>query len=403
MTDLGLFEGFGVEIEHMIVDAGTMEVQPYADRVLVDGGQVVTELEDGDIIWSNELALHVLEMKTNGPAPHLDDLPDRFRASAQRLTRRLPAGSALLPGAMHPFMNPASEFVRWPHGDREIYEAFDRIFDGRGHGWSNLQSVHLNLPFRGDDEFGRLHAAVRLILPVLPALSAASPYFDGRKQPYKDARLHVYRSNAKRIPLVSGTVIPEPVFTKQQYQAQILTPLYNAIRPFDPEAILQHEWLNARGAIARFDRDTIEIRTIDAQESFTADIAICAAVVEVVRRLVAADRVREHAVPHERLVALFDRAVMDAEDVIIDDEAYLTMLSFPGSRTDGRALWRYLLETAGVLEHPVWRGPLRTIVEHGTLATRLVRAAGNAPDRERLVDVSRALVGCLLDGRSFVA
>ena len=50
-----------------------------------------------------------------------------------------------------------------------MYEAYDRIFDCRGHGWANLQAVHLNLPFSGDEEFGRLHAAIRLVLPIMPA------------------------------------------------------------------------------------------------------------------------------------------------------------------------------------------------------------------------------------------
>ena len=33
----------------------------------------------------------------------------------------------------------------------------------------------LNLPFSSDEEFGRLHAAIRLLLPLLPALAASSP------------------------------------------------------------------------------------------------------------------------------------------------------------------------------------------------------------------------------------
>ena len=84
-----------------------------------------------------------------------------------------------MPTGMHPWMDPAREFELWPHGDREIYAAFDRIFDCRGHGWANLQSMHLNLPFADDDEFGRLHAAIRALLPLLPALAASSPFADG--------------------------------------------------------------------------------------------------------------------------------------------------------------------------------------------------------------------------------
>src|SRR5690606_30349750 len=126
-----------------------------------------------------------------------------------------------------------------------------RIFDCRGHGWANLQSVHLNLPFANDDQFGRLHAAIRLLLPLLPALAASSPLIESRRSGLLDTRLDVYRSNAARIPSVSGQVIPEPVYTRSDYDREILQRMYRDVAPFDPDGTLQHEWLNARGAIAR--------------------------------------------------------------------------------------------------------------------------------------------------------
>jgi hypothetical protein len=70
---LGLFQGFGVEIETMIVDGPTLAVRPVADRLMeAVTGTPVAEAEFGDIAWSNELALHVLEMKTNGPVRTLE-------------------------------------------------------------------------------------------------------------------------------------------------------------------------------------------------------------------------------------------------------------------------------------------------------------------------------------------
>ena len=141
----------------------------------------------------------------------------------------------------------------------------------------NLQSAHLNLPFANDEEFGRLHAAVRLVLPALPALAASSPLQDGRLTDFADTRLEIYRHNARRLPIVSGRVIPEPVFTRAEYERAARQPL-RAIAPLDPDGILQEEWLNARGAIARFDRGAIEIRVLDVQEHPAADLAIAWAV-----------------------------------------------------------------------------------------------------------------------------
>ena len=66
---------------------------------------------------------------------------------------------------------------------------------------------------------------------------------------------------------------------------EVITVLYRDIAPYDPEKILQHEWLNSRGAIPRFDRDTIELRMLDVQECPQADIAVISAVVETLKGL----------------------------------------------------------------------------------------------------------------------
>jgi hypothetical protein len=47
--------------------------------------------------------------------------------------------------------------------------------------------------------------------------------------------------------------------------------------------------------------------------------------------------------------------------------------------------------------------PVRTILEHGTLAQRIRIALGPAPTRARLGDVYRELCECLTAGRSFGA
>ena len=64
---LGLFQGYGVELEYMIVDAHTLDVRPIADRLIeAEHGAIENEIERGAFAWSNELARHVLEIKTNG-------------------------------------------------------------------------------------------------------------------------------------------------------------------------------------------------------------------------------------------------------------------------------------------------------------------------------------------------
>ena len=207
----GLFEAYGVEIELMIVDSETLDVKPVCDELIAAVvGEPASEIELGDIAWSNELTLHVLELKTNGPAPTLQGLAARFHESVLRANRALQGlGARLMPGAMHPWMDPGTETELWPHEYTEVYHAFDRVFGCSGHGWANLQSTHLNLPFAGDEDFWRLHAAIRIALPLIPALAASSPFQDGRRGPAVDGRLLAYRENARRVPSVAGRVIPE--------------------------------------------------------------------------------------------------------------------------------------------------------------------------------------------------
>jgi gamma-glutamyl:cysteine ligase YbdK (ATP-grasp superfamily) len=216
---LRLFEGFGVELEYMIVRSDTLDVFPAADQVLLAvAGDYVSEIERGNLAWSNELVNHVIELKTNGPAPALLGLDAAFARDLGQIRELLkPLGGRLMPGAAHPWMNPARDTQLWPHEYNQVYAAFDHIFGCKGHGWSNLQCVHINLPFRGDNEFGRLHAAIRLLLPLIPALAASSPILDGRLTGLLDSRMHYYRENQKKIPAITGRVIPEPVFTRLDF------------------------------------------------------------------------------------------------------------------------------------------------------------------------------------------
>ena len=77
---LHLFEGFGVELEYMIVDRESLDICPIADKALAFiAGEMIGDVERGALAWSNELVLHVIELKTNGPAPTLSGLTNLFQ------------------------------------------------------------------------------------------------------------------------------------------------------------------------------------------------------------------------------------------------------------------------------------------------------------------------------------
>jgi carboxylate-amine ligase len=391
-----LFAYFGVELEYMIVDAETLAVRPWADRILVDeSGKPISDIERGRITWSNELVAHVIELKTTMPEESLDGLAELFAAEVAETNRRLAAhGVRILPTAMHPLMKP-EEAVLWTHDYSEVYAAFDRIFDCQGHGWSNLQSVHLNLPFANDEEFARLHAAIRLVLPMLPALAASSPLVEGSPTGQMDNRLAFYRGNSAKLPALCGDVIPEPVYSKNDYERAIFEPIAKQLGPHDPEGVLEARFSNSRGAIARFDRDSIEIRLLDIQECPAADLAVLRTIIALLRELVSETLMplaEQKVADVAPLKKLFDDTVARGGDAWVDEPTVLQAFGFDGAGATAQTLWQGVINRLNPVANAsaVEQNALATIAEHGTLAGRILKAreAGESVDAiyRRLAD-----------------
>jgi len=408
---LGLFEGYGIELEYMIVDRRTLNVRPICDQLIASvGGGISSDFENGEAAWSNELVLHVVEYKTNGPAKNLAPLPALFAEQVRLSNDKLAAMDAMvMPAAMHPTFDPARETMLWPHEYGPVYQTYDRIFSCQGHGWSNVQSMHINLPFANDAEFAKLHAAIRMALPILPAIAASSPVVDGKVTGFADTRLDAYRFNSRRIPSITGVVIPEALFSQEEYQQRLLQRLYRDIAPFDPEGNIQHEFLNSRGAIARFDRMAIEIRVLDIQECPLADIAVASLTVGLVRGLVEERWGSMNAIRNWDtgwLAHIFNQLYRHGENSVINDVEYLQALGWKsGKPCTARELWRDIAGRVSFESEELRRAAI-DIVESGSLSTRILKALGVSatgvePPREELSHVYRELCSCLAENRMF--
>lgn len=407
-TALAAFAAFGIELEYMIVDRQTLAVRPIADELMraMTGGYAC-EVERGPLAWSNELVLHVIEIKNPRPL-QLAELPQAFAAEIDVLNNRLAAFDAcLLAAGMHPWMQPERETALWPHDNQEIYQAYDRIFDCRRHGWANLQSMHINLPFADDLEFERLHAAIRLMLPILPAIAASSPIADGALTGFMDYRMHTYRDNAAVFPLIAGQVVPEVVRSSAEHTQTILAPMYAAIAPHDHDNVLKFEWLNSRGAIPRFDRNAIEIRVLDMQESPHIDIALAGLVIDLVQLVYdghLADLARQQAMETAALAHILNDCIRDAEQAVILDADYLSLLQFPAKKASAGELWQHLCQMLAEKDSrhfDLWAEPVAFIQQHGTLARRIVRALDDEVSPLHLAEIYRALAECLAETRQF--
>lgn len=398
-----LFSVYGIEIEYMIVDQNSLEIQPITDKVIEKiAGEITNEVECDKIAVSNELMLHVIELKTNGPTSSLDQLDQYFHQQVKSINQLLGSHQALLmPTGAHPWLAPSDQMKLWPHGDRTIYQTYHKIFNCQGHGWSNLQSVHINLPYANDDEFIKLHNAIRILLPIIPALSASTPFIENQRTQYLDTRLFYYGKNQQKIPLIAGEIIPEFISTQDQYHKDILHPIYKAIAANDPDGILQHDWLNSRGAIPKFDRGAVEIRIIDSQECPKSDIAIAATVCCILKYIIDHnDEYLTKPLNATELKSIYDQSIVHGMDAEINHANYLSQLTITNQASmTVHAVLNDLIQKAQNYIPNVYLSVIDTIMSQGNLASRLVR---KTQSDFNLKPIYHTLCDCLQNNELFL-
>jgi carboxylate-amine ligase len=402
-----LFEVIGIEIEYMIVDRDTLQVKPVADLLLSSvSGNGFSDFTNDGIGWSNELVNHVIELKTAKPVPTLNGTSGRFAENIRQINSLLEKHNAmLLPTAMHPFMDPPGETVLWQHENKEIYALYDRIFGCRSHGWANLQSVHLNLPFTGDEEFGKLHAATRLLLPLIPAIAASSPLRENKLSGYLDSRMQAYLTNQRQIPSLMGNLIPEAVFTQAEYHQRIFNPIRHDIEPWDKDRVMDHHFLNSRGAIARFDRGSIEIRVTDTQECPLADLAIASLIKEVLKYII-----EENYSGFGKLVSLnemqllsnFNAVIREGEKTVITDNDFLEMIGITEKAITASEVWQKLFQDVSSQMSIAEAETIRYILTKGSLSSRIIEGISGKAESERIHSVYSSLAQCLHDNKLFL-
>lgn len=317
----------------MIVDQKSLEPRAIAEQLL---DKETGEFDRGLFGWSNELVAHVVEIKNQIPVDEMASLAKGFSDEIAEINSRLEEHECLLlPTSMHPFFNPNKGVVLWPYGQRDIYQTYDRIFDCRGHGWANLQSMHINLSFATDQEFARLHSAIRAVLPLVPGLTASSPFVEGQLTPFKCNRLEVYKHNQVAVPSIIGQMIPEYSDSESHYISEVLQPMYRQIAPLDPEGLLQFEWLNSRAAIPKFNYGLIEIRICDLQENPQVDVAIACFFEALIRNLATEQMSSFLEITRLKTSDLreaLESGIVHAEDAIISQKGLLEVFGFSESR-----------------------------------------------------------------------
>jgi gamma-glutamyl:cysteine ligase YbdK (ATP-grasp superfamily) len=302
-------EVLGPEHEFSIVDE-SLKPLPIVDRVIKElRGRIVNNISFSGFTFGKELQSHVAEIKANNPFESPCIFEEAMYGAVLKIDEMLERkfSANFLGLGMHPFLE-LDEAKIWQHRDRSIYEAMGRIFNLRQHGWLNIQSFQLNLPYSTEADAIKLHNTLSNILPYLPAISAASPIYESKMGTYVDNRLQFYMVNQREVPSVTGDVIPEYIASFDEYNKITVEKYSSDLKHLhaDP-CIIGKEWLNSRGAIFRFDRKAIEIRIMDEQECIKSDVALSCFVRALLRGLLEEDSY----MPHGLLVEDFKSVIKD--------------------------------------------------------------------------------------------
>jgi gamma-glutamyl:cysteine ligase YbdK (ATP-grasp superfamily) len=280
-------EVFGPEHEFSLVN-DELKALPIVDKVLKDfHGRIVNFVETPNFSFGKELQMHVMEVKPTEPFTSPTDFETAMHNAVLVLEEFLQKRyrAHLLGTGMHPLLT-LDETGVWPHRHRQIYEAYGKIFNLKQHGWLNIQSYQLNLPYSNEKEGIFLHNQICIIIPYLPAIAASSPVYEGKFGKNEDNRLRFYMENQSEVPSITGDVVPEYVESFDDYRAYVIGK-YSA----DLEAkgasslLLGKDWINSRGVIFRFDRKALEIRVMDEQECIKSDVALSCFVRALLRGL----------------------------------------------------------------------------------------------------------------------
>ena len=392
-----LFSAYSLSVEHAIVDRTTLQVLPLASVVLEALASVpVAEGERHDVELAPGVAAHTLVLRNTKVMRKTPKWAHKLAVLSAQAQRILDAHNAtVLSGGAHPFYVPARDASVGNGLPPEVRTVCDALFDTRKHGWSNDQGLKLGLYFDKADEFAKAHAAVRLLLPLIPGLAAASPILEGKITDAMDARLDAHFTAFARVPELVGPMVPEAVFDTDAHDRAILSPIAQALVAHDSGNVLDAHTMDARGATTQFDPGIIHLHVIDAQECPNADLAVVEFIIAVLKALVNGRWVSNYlqrAWAADELRAILLDTIKEGDQAMIGNRDYLLMFGLMQQEAmPALKVWQHLFVELYPELSPAARTHIAHILEHGTLATRIMARAGKRPTAEKLREAYAAL------------
>jgi len=282
-------EVFGPEHEFSIVDE---QIKPLAisDKVIKDyHGKIVDFVETPTFAFGKEQVLHQLEIKAKKPFRSPETFEETMQNAVSTLLEFLKRKhqAQLLGTGMHPLLN-LEETSIWLHSNQETVQEYAKIFNLKRHGWRNIQSFQVNLPYGNETQGVVIFNALAHLCAYLPAIAASSPFCEGKLTSFVDSRLYNYKDNMKEIPSIAGDIVPDFISSFDQFRREGLGKYSQELAKAGAGEILTHaEWLNQRGIVFKFPREAIEVRIMDEQECIKSDVALSCFTRATVRGLIA--------------------------------------------------------------------------------------------------------------------
>jgi len=386
----------GPEHEFSLVNQ-ELKPLPIADKIIKDYcGKTVNFVELHAFTFGKEMQLHVMEIKANSPFKSPIDFEATMQNAVSTLNQIIGKHDAQLLGTgMHPLLK-LKETAIWPHYHRKIYQEYGKIFSLDQHGWLNVQSFHLNLPYNKQTDGIQTHNLLANLCAYLPALTASSPIYEGKKGSDVDNRLQFYKINQKEIPSITGEIIPEYATSFNQYQRDIIARYSEDLaKAGAKKTLLLRDWVNSRGIIFRFDRSSIEIRLMDEQECIKSDVALSCFIRAVIRGLLAS---KAELLPHDSLVKDFNAVVR---------EGLNAKVSNPNGRTAKQICQHYfnLATEYADDDEKQYLWLIKKRLENGNLSNaicdRVLRRAQKTDFREAIINIYSKLIKCLSNNEPF--
>jgi gamma-glutamyl:cysteine ligase YbdK (ATP-grasp superfamily) len=389
-------EVIGPEHEYSLVDKN-LNVLPIADKIIKEYcGRMVNFIELPNFTFGKEMQLHVMEIKANKPFKSPTEFEETMHSAVLSLNGILEKyGANLLGTGMHPLMDLKDTAV-WPHYHRKIYHAYSKIFNLTQHGWLNIQSFHLNLPYQKEADAIQIHNHLANLCAYLPAISASSPIFEGKTGPDQDNRLQFYKVNQKEVPSITGEVIPEYVSSLSEYKRDVIERYSSDLAKAGADKTLLHrEWVNSRGVIFRFDRCALEVRVMDQQECVKSDVGLACFVRAVLRGLIASNT---PLLPHEDLVKDFNAVIVDGLNAKVTNpngktarqvfQSYLNLANEYCTEDEKKYLW--------LVKRRTDEGCLSELIR-----ARVLARAEKTDFHQAIIDVYSRLIKCLHDNQPY--